>query len=411
MSIPRQFLALAAFCGAVALLGWNVDKFGFPSLTIGDTETAVRHQDAAPGAISSSIEPGTVEATLVTGSLGDMATAVPDSTETKVADVSAAVEHDVETASLDSPSPLPPAAPVRLTSAFVSKAVEDEPLPSVRPLEAAKECLETPTCIDDYLWAVYERTPKVDTNRVTAKIKKTVKKAGKLRTILATITNYVVGDFTWKDPAAARRLDKPTKDYVIGGMDPGFKLKLYRALRIMDDAGLMPGITSAFRDNYRQSIAEGNKAASDSSYHGGSRRGGFGHGLAADLVSVKGETRAERYAASEALWKWIDAHEKELAIGRPYRDRDPPHVGPLDGKEYADKRGLANAQKAAAAAAHPKPTKTARAETKKHGLIARHGARNPARPEKPSKLSSVQPATTAQASKLGSLQTAMTVER
>ena len=36
------------------------------------------------------------------------------------------------------------------------------------------------------------------------------------------------------------------------------------------------------------------KAATDSSYHGGSRRGGYGHGLAADLVSVKGETRAER---------------------------------------------------------------------------------------------------------------------
>ena len=78
------------------------------------------------------------------------------------------------------------------------------------------------------------------------------------------------------------------KDYVIGGMDRGFKLKLYRALRAMDDAGLMPGITSAFRDDYRQSIISGTKAASDSSYHGGSRRGGYGYGLAADLVSVKG---------------------------------------------------------------------------------------------------------------------------
>ena len=136
------------------------------------------------------------------------------------------------------------------------------------------------------------------------------------------------------------------KDYVIGGMDRGFKLKLYHALRAMDDAGLMPGITSAFRDDYRQSIASGNKAASDSSYHGGSRRGGYGHGLAADLVSVKGETRMERYASSEELWKWIDAHEKELGIGRPYLDRDPPHVAPIDGKEYAAKRGRANVQKA-----------------------------------------------------------------
>ena len=41
----------------------------------------------------------------------------------------------------------------------------------------------------------------------------------------------------------------------------------------------MPGITSAFRDDYRQAIASGKKAASDSSYHGGSRRGGSGTGL------------------------------------------------------------------------------------------------------------------------------------
>jgi hypothetical protein len=115
----------------------------------------------------------------------------------------------------------------------------------------------------------------------------------------------------------------------------------------MDDAGFMPGITSAFRDDYRQSIASGNKAASDSSYHGGSLRGGYGHGLAADLVSTKGETRLERFASTVQLWKWIDAREKELGIGRPYLDRDPPHVGPIDGKEYAAKRGGARAKLAA----------------------------------------------------------------
>jgi hypothetical protein len=127
-------------------------------------------------------------------------------------------------------------------------------------------------------------------------------------------------------------------------MDRRFKLKLYHALRAMEDAGLMPGITSAFRDDYRQSIASGNVAASDSSYHGGSRRGGYGHGLAADLVSVKGATRMERYASSQELWKWIDARENELGIGRPYLDRDPPHVGPIDGKEFAAKRGGAKAK-------------------------------------------------------------------
>ena len=80
-------------------------------------------------------------------------------------------------------------------------------------------------CIDDYLWSLYERTPKVDTNKVTERIKKTVKKKGKTRTVTTTITKYVVGDFTWKDPIAAERAGMSLKDYVIGGMDRGFKLK------------------------------------------------------------------------------------------------------------------------------------------------------------------------------------------
>jgi hypothetical protein len=54
-----------------------------------------------------------------------------------------------------------------------------------------------------------------------------------------------------KDPIAAQRVGMSLKDYVIGGMDRGFKLKLFQALRAMDDAGFMPGITSAFRDDYR----------------------------------------------------------------------------------------------------------------------------------------------------------------
>jgi hypothetical protein len=146
-------------------------------------------------------------------------------------------------------------------------------------------------------------------------------------------------------------------EYVIGGMDRDFKLKLYHALRAMDDAGLSPGITSAFRDDYRQSLASGLKAATDRSYHGGSSHGGYGHGLATDLVSVKGETRAERLMSSESLWKWIDAHGNEFGIGRPYLDKDPPHVAPIDGKEYADHRRGAN-------------TQHARADIKKRNLLA-----------------------------------------
>src|SRR5262249_57990709 len=113
------------------------------------------------------------------------------------------------------------------------------------------------------------RTHKTDTEKVEDRIKATIKKNGKTRTITKTVTSYVVADFTWKDPAAAEKAGMSLKDYVIGGLDPVFKFKLYHALRVLDEAGLMPGITSAFRDDYRQSIASGHKAASDSAYHGG----------------------------------------------------------------------------------------------------------------------------------------------
>src|SRR5712672_3244892 len=71
-----------------------------------------------------------------------------------------------------------------------------------------------------------------------------------------------------------------------------------------------------------------------------SLRGGYGHGLAADVVSTVGATRDERRITTELFWKWIDEHEAEFSIGRPYLDRDPPHVGPIDGNEYIVKRAL-----------------------------------------------------------------------
>jgi hypothetical protein len=215
-----------------------------------------------------------------------------------------------------------------------------EPDVNMNPLEAADECVLTEDCIDQYLWSVYERARKVDTIKVQERIKMTVKKNGKSRTVTKTITKLVDEDFTWKDPHAAEKAGMSVAQYVIGGMDRGFKVRLYRLFRALDEAGLAPGMTSGFRDDYRQSIASGHKAATGNSYHGGSRRGGYGHGLAADVVSVKGETRAQRWISTEMLWKWIDARGKEYGIGRPYLDKDPPHIAPIDGKEYADKRGV-----------------------------------------------------------------------
>jgi hypothetical protein len=204
--------------------------------------------------------------------------------------------------------------------------------------DGADACAAEQACIDGYLWSLYERTPKVDTVKVTEQTKVTVKRKGKTRTVTKATAKLVGEDFTWKDPKAAEVAGMAPKDYVIGGMDPEFRLTLYRALRALDNAGFKPGIMCAFRDDYRQSIATGLKAQNDRSYHGGSFRGGYRHGMAADIVSVRGETREERLVSTGQMWDWIDGHEIALGIGRPYRDRDPPHVGPLDGQEYAEHR-------------------------------------------------------------------------
>ncbi len=216
--------------------------------------------------------------------------------------------------------------------------------------EIVDECLVIDICVDRYLWQLYQRTPKEDSVRETTQKKVTVRKKGKLRTVTRTSTIVIDEDFAWKDPKAAKNAGKSLPDYVIGGVDRDFKLKLFQMLRAADQAGLAPGITSAFRDDYRQSIASGLKAADNRSYHGGSLRGGYGHGLAADIVSIKGATRKERLSYSENLWKWVDGHGNEFGLGRPYLDRDPPHVAPIDGEEFARHRPGVKTRQAAAAA-------------------------------------------------------------
>jgi hypothetical protein len=238
------------------------------------------------------------------------------------------------TDSLQRPPPEPspvPAATTRTPDVIPNDTGED-----ASSIEIVDECLVLDVCIDRYLWTLYQRAPKEDTIKVQEQRKVTVKRKGKMRTVTQSFTRLVDEDFAWKDPKAAEKCGMPMMDYVIGGVDRGFRLRLFQALHAAEQAGLSPGITSAFRDDYRQSLASGLRAATDRSYHGGSFRGGYGHGLAADVVSIKGGTRDQRWASSEILWKWIDEHGKEFGIGRPYLDRDPAHMAPLDGKEYAD---------------------------------------------------------------------------
>jgi hypothetical protein len=370
---PQRFAVLAALCPAVVFAGWvavGLAPLGSPAIespgaliedsqatsAIARAEHVDTAQTAALGKDGVSVSDTGSGSALpdprpmsrpATPSVRIASFSAPDPVRNEAKGAAGSVEvADVgSSAALPDSRPMPRPATPPMQLAAVSQT---DPVQNTAPPAASSEgldaCPEPDACIDQYLWSLYERTPKVDTIKVEERIKVKIKKKGKTRTVVKTLTKYVTQDFTWKDPIAAQKAGMSAKDYVIGGMNRDFKRKLYEALRAIEQAGFAPGITSGFRDNYRQELASGNKAAADSSYHGGSRRGGYGHGLAADVVSLKGETRAERYIWSDMLWKWIDAREKELGIGRPYLDKDPPHVAPVDGKEYADKRGAAKAR-------------------------------------------------------------------
>jgi len=355
---PRRFATeTAVLCQACVLVGWvvaglaglgsaGIEKTGAaaivdrpPTSVAENTELAYAPQPAATAdaAVANAVTNTAVTNTAVTNT--DVAMPVPSVTTTATAAASDESESFPDTALIGSPQvPSPETPPVQVATASTPDPLPDakEAVSSVKILD---ECLVVDACVDRYLWALYQRTPKEDTIKVPERRKVTVKKRGKMVTVTKSVTRLVDEDFAWKDPKAAEKAGMPMMDYVIGGMDRGFRLKLFHMLRAAEEAGLSPGITSAFRDDYRQTIASGLKAASNRSYHGGSLRGGYGHGLAADVVSINGGTRDERWASSESFWKWIDVHGKEFGVGRPYLDRDPPHVAPIDGKEYAAHHG------------------------------------------------------------------------
>jgi hypothetical protein len=351
MMNPRRFSTVAvALCGTGVLAGWAVASFSGAGSAGIERAGAVPIEDRR--APSPTVDAERADATHAVATSAplvanvDVARAVELVTQpaTETTAVSDEPESIVKAALPDSSQMMPPEAPsVQVATANtadpVPNDINDDVKETVSSVEILGECLVVEICIDQYLWALYQRAPKEDTAKVPEQRKVTVRRKGKTVTVTKTFTRLVPQDFTWKDPKAAERAGMPMFDYVIGGMDRGFKLKLFHALHAAEQAGLSPGITSAFRDDYRQSIASGLKAAADRSYHGGSFRGGYGHGLAADIVSVKGATKAERWASTERLWKWIDTRGKEFGVGRPYLDRDPPHVAPIDGREYASRRG------------------------------------------------------------------------
>jgi hypothetical protein len=133
------------------------------------------------------------------------------------------------------------------------------------------------------------------------------------------------GDFSWKDAAAAERVGRSVCDYAISGMHPDLREALYALGRKLDEARINWSILSAFRDDYRQSIASGFKAPNCASWHGGScKTNGWGDGRAVDLWIS--DTNGYPAEDASALFALLDKHVSSLGLIRPLAGADPPHV-------------------------------------------------------------------------------------
>jgi hypothetical protein len=142
-------------------------------------------------------------------------------------------------------------------------------------------------------------------------------------------------------------------------MDADFREQLFHAGHAMDASGLRWSMLSAFRDDYRQSLASGFKAHGGNSLHGGSRAtGGYGHGRAIDITTVGGD--------HEAVWHWLDQHGSKFGLYRPMPGIDPAHVQSR-GAWHDLAIAMRDARVKVAEGIHVPATKTAAGRTKGTG--------------------------------------------
>src|SRR5947208_10403147 len=106
-------------------------------------------------------------------SAGSATAGTPDPAPEKVTDTTASVDEPKSfvVASLTDPSQVFP--PEEVATA------PDTAVPAVSTIEINEECLVVEICIDRYLWALYERAPKVDAIALHERKKVTMKRKGK----------------------------------------------------------------------------------------------------------------------------------------------------------------------------------------------------------------------------------------
>ena len=76
---------------------------------------------------------------------------------------------------------------------------------AVNSIGSVDECQASEVCIDEYLWSLYQRTPKRDAIKVVEQRKIKVIKNGKPRTVAQTLTKLVPKTLHGKTPRRQKR--------------------------------------------------------------------------------------------------------------------------------------------------------------------------------------------------------------
>jgi hypothetical protein len=205
---PRRSATVAVLCGT-GVVAWFA---GFGSA--GTENTAAPNLDRLAPFLTADVELADAPqpTAMDNAGIGNVdvagATELVRGTPTDTTAASDEPKSIVEAALTNSSQMLPPETPpVQVATASTPNAVLQDPKDAVRSIEKIlDECLVADICIDRYLWALYERTPKEDTIKVQELRKVTVEKKGKTVTVTNSFTELVDEDFAWKDPKAAERV-------------------------------------------------------------------------------------------------------------------------------------------------------------------------------------------------------------
>src|SRR3984893_3844241 len=164
MMNPRRSATVAsALCGTVVLAGWVVAWLaGFGSAGIENSGAVI--EDSAASLTANAELAGPPQATAIGNAAvanTDVATAAESVAGMATGKTVASYEPElIVEAALPGPSQMLPAdlPPVQVATAHPSDAVPNVVKEAVSSIEILDECLVAETCIDRYLWAIYQRT-------------------------------------------------------------------------------------------------------------------------------------------------------------------------------------------------------------------------------------------------------------